>query len=125
MIKKLISLTAILLIVPTCLCAQEVTGNWAMSGTAPDGQAYNTTISFHADGTMSVDMGNDGSIDIQANYTHADGQMSISDIAEQSPCYGKTGVYSISLNGDQMTVALVDDPCDARRIDRMVLTRKQ
>lgn len=124
MIKKLISLAALLLIVPMCLSAQDVTGNWAMSGTAPDGQAYNTTISFHADGTMTVDMGNDGSIDIQANYTLADSQMSISDLAEQSPCYGKTGVYSVSLDGDQMTVTLIDDPCEARSIDRIVMTRK-
>ncbi|MEL6391509.1 MAG: hypothetical protein AAFY36_08425 [Bacteroidota bacterium] len=124
MTNKFIALAAILLALPLCLSAQNVTGDWAMSGTTPDGQAFNTSVSFHADGTMTVDMGNDGTVDIQANYTHADGQISISDSAEASPCYGKTGVYNISIDGDQMSVSLVSDPCDARRIERMVLTRK-
>ncbi|WP_020570465.1 hypothetical protein [Neolewinella persica] len=113
-----------LLFAPFFLQAQDFLGSWTMSGTTPEGQTITNTIAFNADGTMTVDFGNDGKVDVNATYTHKGNQISVSDTSKESDCYGKLGVYSVTVSGDTFTAVLVSDPCDARRADKMVMTRK-
>jgi hypothetical protein len=113
-----------LLFTPFFLQAQDFVGSWTMSGTTPEGQTITNTITFKADGKLTVDFGSDGQVEVNATYTQKGNQVSFSDTSKESDCYGKVGVYNVSVSGDTFTAVLVSDPCDARRADKMVMTRK-
>lgn len=114
----------LLLCTPFFLGAQDFLGSWTMPGTTPEGESITNTITFNADGTMTVDFASDGTVDVKSTYTYADGKVSVSDSSSESPCYGKTGVYQVAVNGKSMTATLVSDPCEARRADKMMMTKK-
>jgi hypothetical protein len=113
-----------LLFSPFFLQAQDFLGAWTMSGTTPEGQTITNTVAFNADGTMTIDFGSDGQVEVTSTYTHNGSQVSVSDTDKASDCYGKVGVYNVTVSGDTFTAVLVNDPCDARRADKMVMTRK-
>jgi hypothetical protein len=108
-------LFSILFMASGSLSAQSLVGDWTMEAYTSDGTKVTNKISFKADGSMTVDFRSDGNVDVHANYSMDGDKLSISDTAEQSACYGKVGVYQVSLNGDEATIKVVDDPCDQRR----------
>lgn len=115
----------VLFFVPVLLSAQSITGSWIMEGTTPDGVKVANKVSFGEDGVFTVDFGMDGSIDVNGTFTVDGGKISLSDSMEESPCYGKVGVYTFVVAGDEVTVQLVEDPCDARRGDGKPMTMKR
>ena len=116
---KILQLLIILfvLLFPFVGSAQSILGDWAMEGTTPEGEATTTKISFLEDGKMTVDFGNDGTIDVQSTYQLNGNQVSFRDTSEESPCYNKVGTYEFQIEGDTLTARVVDDPCDERRGD--------
>jgi hypothetical protein len=115
------------LTLPFFLAAQDYVGSWNMPGMLEDGTKITNTVTMKADGTMTVDFGSDGAVDVNMTYTVTDGVISMTDHSKESPCHGTVGKYRIAVSGDTMTATLVDDPCDARRGDgsKMVMTRKR
>ncbi|PHN02489.1 hypothetical protein [Flavilitoribacter nigricans] len=113
-------------ITPFFLTAQSMVGDWTYSGPGPDGEELINTMSMKEDGSLSVDFGSDGQIEVVASYTIEGKQITINDVSEQSPCHGKAGVYEFALDGDNVTITLVEDACELRRRERpWVLTRKK
>lgn len=113
-----------LLFTPFLAQAQDFLGSWALSGTTPEGKTITNTVTFKADGTMTVDFGSDGKIDVNSTYTHKNNRVSVSDTGNEGGCYGKVGVYDVTVAGDTFSAVLVSDPCEARRMDKMLMTRK-
>lgn len=109
------------------LTAQSMIGDWYVSGQMPDGTEVTHKITFKEGGTMTVDMGNDGTVDVNSTYTMDGYRISMSDTDEASPCKGKVGVYDLVIEKEKMVAKLVEDACDARRGDGkdMVMTRKK
>lgn len=99
------------------LTAQSMQGAWLMEGTTEDGTKITNKISFAADGTLTVDFANDGTIEVRAAYKQDGDKVSILAPSKEDPCHGTTGIYQVSIDGDICTVTLVDDPCDMRRGD--------
>lgn len=114
----------VLLLAPFLMQAQDFLGAWTISGTTPQGQSVTNTITFNADKTMTVDFGSDGKVDVHSTYTLKGNQVSVSDTSEGGGCYGKVGVYNVTVAGDILTATLVSDPCEARRADVMEMKRK-
>ena len=115
----------ILLASPIFLNAQSLLGGWAFEGKDQAGKAATHTVNFNADGNLTVDFSSDGTIDVESTYTMDGDVISMSDISEDSPCYGKIGKYRMVVEGDKIIASLVDDPCDARRGDgsEMIMIR--
>ena len=66
---------------------------------------------------MTVDFGNNGSVEVQMTYTMDGNKVSMIDHHEESPCKGVTGTYEVDVQGDECHVKLIEDACDARRGD--------
>ncbi len=108
------------------LSAQSMVGTWTYQAPTPDGTEVTNTMTMNEDGTFTVDFASDGKADVLGTYTIDGSKITISDTPEESPCYGKDGVYSFSIEGDTATITLIEDACELRRSDRpMTLTRKQ
>lgn len=116
-----------LFISPFFMSAQSVVGSWLMEGTTESGAKIMNKISFLANGDMTVDFANDGSIEVKASYTQAGDKVSINATVKEDPCYGTVGVYQVTMAGNTCTAKLVEDPCDARRGDGspMIMTKVQ
>lgn len=116
----------LLFLIPFALSAQSMVGTWTYQAPTPDGTTVTNTMTMNEDGTFTVDFTSDGKADVLGTYTIDGSKITISDTPEESPCYGKDGVYSFSIEGDTATITLIEDACELRRSDRpMILTRKQ
>lgn len=120
-----LTLLFLFLAAPFFLTAQDYLGSWNMAGVAPDGTKVTNTVTMNADGTMTVDFGSDGTIEVRSTYSVSDGVVSMTDSSKESPCHGMTGKYRLAVSGNTMTAKLIEDPCDARRSDQIVMQRKQ
>ena len=105
------------LFTPFLMTAQSIVGDWLMDGKTPDGHTIVNKVSFNADGTLTVDLGNDGSIDVNATYTVEGNKVSMDDTSKESPCYGTVGIYEIKIEGDKCTAKVVEDACAVRKGD--------
>lgn len=116
-----------LLFMTSCaLSSQSVVGTWVYQDTAPDGTEVTNTMTMHDDGTFTVDFASDGKEDVLGTYAIDGSKITISDTPKESPCYGIDGVYSFNMEGDALTITLIEDACEIRRRDRpWTLTRKQ
>ena len=111
---------------PFALPAQSMVGSWIYQDTTPDGTEVTNTMTMLEDGTFTVDFASDGKVEVLGTYAIDGSQITIRDTPEESPCYGKDGVYSFSLEGDVATITLIEDACEIRRRDRpWTITRKQ
>lgn len=111
---------------PFALSAQSMVGSWTYQDTTPDGTEVTNTMTMHEDGTFTVDFASDGKADVLGTYTIDGSKITISDTPKESPCHGKDGVYSFKLEGDTVTITLIEDACEIRRRDRpWTITRKQ
>lgn len=118
--------TMLFLMTSFALSAQSMVGTWTYQATTPDGTEVTNTMTMNEDGTFTVDFASDGKADVLGTYAIDGNQITISDTPEESPCYGKDGVYSFNIEGDTVTITLIEDACEIRRSDRpMILTRKQ
>lgn len=116
----------LLFMTPFALSAQSMVGTWTYQDTTPDGTEVTNTMTMNEDGSFTVDFGSDGKANVLGTYTIDGSKITISDTAKESPCYGKDGVYNFKLEGDIVTITLIEDACEIRRSDRpMTLTRKQ
>jgi len=95
---------------------QSIIGDWLVQGTTPTGTAYTNKISVKADGTIEVDFGNDGTINVVTTYTldNVNDRISLLDTDENSPCYNIVGLYEFRIKGNTNTVRVVNDPCVTR-----------
>lgn len=99
---------------PLSLWAQgSVVGDWESEVPTEDGSMTALHVSIKADGTYTVDLGGDGSIDIKGKYTFEDGQMTIEDTGGPDSCPGK-GVYKVEASADTLTMTRVSDECEGR-----------
>jgi hypothetical protein len=119
---------AFLFCCPFMMSAQSIVGSWSWDATTPDGKTVKNMLTFQKDGVYKVDIGMDGSYEIQGNYTFENDQVTISDTTE-GPCKGAKGVYKMKMEGNQVIASLVSDECAARRGDDpdtpMTMTRVQ
>ncbi|MEZ5042223.1 MAG: hypothetical protein R2828_20160 [Saprospiraceae bacterium] len=103
----------------SCLClsfaiqAQSVVGKWKM--TIPTDQGtMDILLDIKADNTYSVDLGNDGAIDVNGKYVIDSDQISITDSDGPASCPGNTGVYKFTVSATDFMMSLVSDPCEGR-----------
>lgn len=111
---------------PFALTAQSMVGSWTYQATTPDGAEVTNTMIMNEDGTFTVDFASDGKAEVLGTYTIDSSKITIRDTPEDSPCYGKDGVYNFQLEGDALTITLIEDACEIRRRDRpWTITRKK
>ncbi|MEZ4939540.1 MAG: hypothetical protein R3D58_01660 [Saprospiraceae bacterium] len=111
---------------PFALTAQSMVGSWTYQATTPDGAEVTNTMIMNEDGTFTIDFASDGKAEVLGTYTIEGSKITIRDTPEESPCYGKDGVYNFQLEGDALTITLIEDACEIRRRDRpWTITRKK
>lgn len=108
------------------LSAQSMVGTWTYQDITPDGTEVTNTMTMHEDDTFTVDFASDGKVEVLGTYTIEGSTITIRDTPKESPCYGKDGVYNFQLEGDALTITLIEDPCEIRRRDHpWTITRKR
>lgn len=114
------------LLTPFALSAQSVAGTWTEQITTPDGEQVTSTFVMTDEGILTVDFTSDGQIDVMSTYTTDGSQIIVVDTMNESPCKGKKGVYNFKIDGDTITISLVEDGCDLRRREQpWSMTRKR
>ena len=110
MSKLSVLITGLVCFMTVSISAQSVVGKWKYEFQTENGTLV-MSADIKADGTYSLDMGNDGSVEMTGKYTISGDTFTIQDDA--GDCTGK-GVYNISIAGDQMTMTRVSDECPNR-----------
>lgn len=97
---------------PLGLAAQSIEGSWKTQ--IPDGQGGMIPMKVTLEnGTYAVDMGMDGSIEINGKYEISGDQMTIQDTGGANACNGK-GVYKVEVSDKAMKMTRVSDACPER-----------
>lgn len=107
-------LLAFVFLVPLGLSAQSMNGSWISEGADEEGNTWKNMVTFGDDGAFTIDFRNDGEVDVVGTFVQEGNTVKVNDSSEESPCYGKTGVYSVQFEGNQVTVTMVEDPCEQR-----------
>jgi len=107
---------AIVFFVPVSLTAQSMVGTWMMTGETPDGQKMEVKLEFSDDGTYTVDVGNDGNVDVTGASSVDGDQMTIWDTSGEYSCPSDMkGVYTYSfLDENTLQMKRVKDACEGR-----------
>lgn len=105
-------LTLALLLSPLSLMAQSPVGTWKLP--VPDGSGNMITlkVNISAEGTFTLDVGDDGTIETKGKYSMDGAKMTIQE-TEGTECTG-VGVYTLKVEGDTMTMTRVSDACEGR-----------
>ncbi|MCH2080793.1 MAG: hypothetical protein MK226_00310 [Saprospiraceae bacterium] len=113
---------------PFLISAQSIVGSWSWDATTPDGKAAKNMLTFQKDGVYKVDLGMNGSYEIEGSYTLENDQITIVDTSE-GPCKGVKGVYNMKIEDNQIVTTLVSDDCLPRKGNDpdtpMIMTRVQ
>jgi hypothetical protein len=79
------------------------------------GDPFNDTLTIHIHGDSSFVTKSDGEVLVRSNYTIASDTITISDYGTgEYTCPDMKGKYKINLNGDNLILTLIDDPCEGR-----------
>lgn len=95
--------------------AVDPSGTWKMTMQDPEGNEAVASVTF-TDGIYQGDFGMDGTIEVQGTYTVDNDQITLMDNAEKSTaaaCEG-AGSYTVSIDGDAMSLTVVEDACEGR-----------
>ena len=116
---------ALCLMFPLSIFAQDYVGDWTTKVPAGDGTEMEIVVSMKADGTYTVDLGGDGTADINGRYTVKDGKMTIRDTGGPQACEGE-GVYRFKAAGNNLMMIRESDDCEGRGgpEGRMAFTKK-
>lgn len=91
----------------------SVVGNWQLSFPTDDGGTMTVKVSMKNDGTYTVDFGVDGTIEVNGKYKVEGDKMTIKDVSGPQSCSG-TGVYTVTVEGDTLTMKQISDECEGR-----------
>lgn len=101
--------------------AQSVAGKWKFE--IPSDQGTMVLVAdIKADGTYTLDFGNDGNVEVNGTYTASGDQYTIKDSVGE--CTGK-GVYTMTATATTLTMTRISDECPDRGgpTGKMVATR--
>lgn len=104
----------LLLALTTAIADPDPSGSWKMTMPGPDGTELVVLLTLD-NGKYQGDLGNDGQIDVSGTYTLNGDQITLQDDPTNStnPCE-EPGTYTITIDGDQMTMTLESDTCNRR-----------
>jgi len=107
---------AIVFFVPVSLTAQSMVGTWIMTGEMPDGQKMEVKLEYSEDGTYTVDVGNDGNVNVEGASSIEGDQMTIWDTGGEYACPSDVkGVYTFEfLDDNTLQMKKVKDACEGR-----------
>jgi hypothetical protein len=78
------------------------------------GDPINDTISWHFDLDSSYVLGSKGDVFVRSHIKISKDTVTISDYDGQYQCAGMDGVYSFSINKNELKLVLINDPCQGR-----------
>lgn len=100
-----------------------IVGAYLLTVESPEG-TLEAKMVFAEDGTYTVDLGNDGEIEVKGKYTYEDGKVTVEDTEGVRACDpGQIGVYTITMDEETMTMNRVSDDCPGRGTIEMVFKR--
>ena len=113
MIKMMKNLLAgLLFLLPFTGFAQlSVVGDWTASDKDENGNVLTFKVSMKANGTYAVDLGVDGTIEIEGKYSIEGDTMTIEDVSGPAACKDGKGVYKFVLTETTNSLTMVSDPC--------------
>lgn len=99
-------------------------GTWAGEGTGPDGQMVKFKMII-AEDSYQLDMGMDGNINVVGKVVAEGDQVSVWDVSGELACPGdQKGVYKFAVDGDTLTFTKVEDPCEGRGSDAVLVLKR-
>ena len=108
-------LITLLFAMPIGVFAQSIAGDWE---TQVPGQEEGTLVTIKVkmsdDGTYAVDLGGDGTVDINGKYSVTDGVITVQDTdTGPNTCNGK-GMYKLETTDTTLKMTRISDECDGR-----------
>ena len=91
------------------ISAQSWVGKWKMEFTTDEGILV-LTADLKTNGTYTLDLGADGTIEVNGTYTMSDDTMTFSD---NGACQG-IGVYKVKATDTTLTLTKISDECTDR-----------
>ncbi len=100
--------------------APELVGQWISSNTI-DGIEVEYLIQINDDGTYALDMGKDGTFEIEGQYTVEADEITFVESTGELACPSEAGVYKVAVEDNQLNLEVVADNCQ-RRVQEGELT---
>ena len=91
--------------------AQDFLGDWLVYATDTKGNSTINKFSLAANGTISIDYGNDEEVEVITSYSIAGNQLLIKNTAKGSPCEGLLMIYEFQLDEVPNTIKVIEDQC--------------
>ncbi len=113
--KQKCILAALIGLLPLLAMAQaDLAGSWLMTAETPDGH-WEAKFTMQDDGSYTIDLENDGSIDVRGKTEFDGNQITVWDMGGDRACGpDKKGVYAYKVEGDMLTLNRVKDDCEGR-----------
>ena len=89
-------------------------GSWKMTMETNDGP-LSLLLTFLDNGAHQVDFGVDGQVDINGKYDFKEGVVTLKEEQGVNACVDATGKYELKVEGDTLTMTLIEDDCVDRR----------
>jgi len=124
-IKSIIPVLVIMLAPFFGFAQSDLHGSWLINYETENGP-IEILLELMESGEHQVDLGNDGTADIKGVWTAEGGQVTIVDKEGEAACQDdKGGVFTYQVEGDQLTLTTINDPCERGGPEGlMVFTRK-
>jgi hypothetical protein len=115
MLKSKWFMTALIGLLPLFTMAQAaLTGSWLMKQETPDG-VWQAKFVMQDDGTYTVDLGNDGSVEVRGKTEFNGDQVTVWDTGGENACGSdKKGVYAYKIEENMLTLSRIKDDCEGR-----------
>ena len=113
--KKMKLVLALILALPLTFFAQSVEGSWKITFPGPDNTTMDAVLTLTG-GNYTVDLGNDGSINVEGTYAIEGDQITVQDTKGDQACIGDNtaGKYTFTVDDKSFVMTKVNDPCEGR-----------
>lgn len=112
--KNTTSVVLLALFLPVFATAQ-VEGDWGLQVPNEDGTTMTIKLSLKA-GIYQVDMGNDGTVEVEGKYTIDGSTIKVQDVSGENACTGEgtEGEYTFTVDAKTFVMTRVKDACEGR-----------
>jgi len=98
----------------TVLAQNSFIGDWKMQIPDETGKLMDLKVSIKSDAKLTVDFGNDGTLEVEGKYVVEGDQITFEDISGPNACLNQKGIYKFVVTETTFVMTRVSDACEGR-----------